>query len=322
MAELTATDLLRSVRTLSGLARETVDTGAVELALGHELVSLEGVDHVFIKHVGATGRMLTATGFCADGSSTDYALDQAGGPYAADWVAATARPLVVPETRAPGTVRPQLTDPHGLITAALLPLVSGGSVRAVIVLGSTSPRTWPEADLEVAATLIELAAASITLDDAQQAARIDPLTGCLNHGAMLSRLAEEISRAERQGTPLACMLLDLDNFKQVNDTRGHPAGDALLRQVADALRREYRTFDSVARYGGDEFLVILPNALGPRTDIAASRALRMLRSLGITCSVGCAQWEDETVGDFISKADEALRLGKAAGKDTVGPIAR
>lgn len=322
MPELNATDLLRSVRRLSGFARESVDTSAVEQALGRELLALGGVDQVFIKHVGATGRMLTATAISAEGPSVDIALDQHGSPYAADWVAATARPLVVPDTRAPGTLRPQLSEPRGLVTAALLPLTAGGTVRAVVVLGSSAPRAWPEEDLEVATTLIELAAASIALDDAHQAARIDPLTGCLNHGAMVSRVAEEISRAERQGTPLACMLLDLDNFKQVNDTQGHPAGDALLRQVADALRREYRTFDSVARYGGDEFLVILPNALGPRTDIAASRALRLLRGLGITCSVGCAQWEDETVGDFIAKADEALRCGKAAGKDTVGRIAR
>jgi len=322
MSELTANHLLQSVRRLSGLSRDRVDTSAVERTLGHELLALQGVDQVFVKHVGPGGRIMTATAVLGDGSCAEYALDQHGGPYAADWVAATARPLVVPDTGAPGTVRSQLVEPHGFVTAALLPMIAAGSVRAVVVLGSDEPRPWPESDLEVAATLIELAASSLALDDAHQAARIDPLTGCLNHGAMIARLSEEISRAERQGTPLACMLLDLDNFKLVNDTQGHPAGDALLRQVGDALRREYRSFDSVARYGGDEFLVILPNALGPRTDIAASRALRLLRGLGITCSVGCAQWDDEAVGDFICKADEALRSGKAAGKDTVGRIAR
>ena len=322
MPELTAPELLRSVRRLSALVRDRADPGAVERALGRELLGLDGVDQVFVKHVSGTGRMFTATAMLADGTVSELALDRQGGPYAADWVAAAARPLVVPDTRAAGTLRPQLAEPHGMVTAALLPLIAAGNVRAVVVLGSRHPRPWPEADLEVASTLIELAATSIALDDAHQAARIDPLTGCLNHGAMIARLAEEISRADRQGTPLSCLLLDLDNFKQVNDTQGHPAGDALLRQVGDALRREYRTFDSVARYGGDEFLVILPNALGPRTDIAASRALRLLRGLGITCSIGTAQWDDETVGDFICKADEALRSGKAAGKDTVGRIAR
>ena len=111
--------------------------------------------------------------------------------------------------------------------------------------------------------LADLAGTAIALRDARLAAAIDPLTGCLNHGAMRERLAEEIARARRQGTPLAVTILDLDDFKRVNDTYGHPTGDALLRHVAEALRAEYRSFDQVARYGGDEFVVILPNVQGP-----------------------------------------------------------
>ena len=105
----------------------------------------------------------------------------------------------------------------------------------------------------------------MALRDARVAAAIDPLTGCLNHGAMRERLAEEIARARRQGTPLAVMILDLDDFKRVNDTYGHPTGDALLRHVGDALRAEYRSFDQVARYGGDEFWSSSPTsaARGP-----------------------------------------------------------
>jgi diguanylate cyclase (GGDEF)-like protein len=143
---------------------------------------------------------------------------------------------------------------------------------------------------------------------------------------MRERLAEEIARARRQGTPLAVTILDLDDFKHVNDTYGHPTGDALLRHVAEALRAEYRSFDQVARYGGDEFLVILPNVRGPRADIAAARALRVLREIhiarpeggheGITVSCGVAEWvEPEGPAELLERADKALRGSKAAGKD-------
>jgi diguanylate cyclase len=143
---------------------------------------------------------------------------------------------------------------------------------------------------------------------------------------MRERLAEEIARARRQGTPLAVTILDLDDFKRVNDTYGHPTGDALLRHVAEALRAEYRSFDQVARYGGDEFVVILPNVRGPRADIAAARALRVLREIhltrpdggheGITVSCGVAEWAaPEGPAELLERADQALRGSKAAGKD-------
>ena len=97
-------------------------------------------------------------------------------------------------------------------------------------------------------------------DDIRTAASTDALTGLLNHGAMQVRVREEIARAAREEQPLCCVLIDLDDFKRVNDELGHPAGDALLRRVADALRAEVRPYDQVARYGGDEFVLVLPGA--------------------------------------------------------------
>ena len=99
-------------------------------------------------------------------------------------------------------------------------------------------------------------------DDVRTAASTDALTGLLNHGAMQVRVREEIARAARDGQPLCCVLIDLDDFKRVNDELGHPAGDALLRRVADALRAEVRPYDQVARYGGDEFVLVLPGTDG------------------------------------------------------------
>jgi diguanylate cyclase (GGDEF)-like protein len=180
---------------------------------------------------------------------------------------------------------------------------------------------------EASAVLTDVAMTVLALLDARAAARIDPLTGLLNRGAMLERLDEEIERARRTSTTLACLLIDLDDFKQVNDQHGHATGDALLRHVSGVLRGEFRLTDQVARYGGDEFVVILPQAAGPRAEIAARRALKALRGVHllvegrydpVRASIGLAAWaEGESASDVLAKADVALLASKRQGKDRV-----
>ena len=98
------------------------------------------------------------------------------------------------------------------------------------------------------------------LSEAVDRADRDPLSGLWNHRAFHRRLEEEADRAQRDGTGLAVVMLDLDNFKFFNDAYGHLAGDAVLRQVADALRGACRSYDTLARFGGDEFALLLPLA--------------------------------------------------------------
>jgi diguanylate cyclase (GGDEF)-like protein len=148
----------------------------------------------------------------------------------------------------------------------------------------------------------------------------------MNHRAMRRRLDEEIGRAERSGSPLSCLLIDLDNFKLVNDRHGHPAGDTMLRDVVQALVGEFRAFDRVARYGGDEFVVILPNADLESAAAAGIRALERLQELpvfedtgpGVAASIGVAQWQPRMTTDQLLEAcDAALLRSKRQGKGRV-----
>ncbi|MCK6452627.1 MAG: diguanylate cyclase [Alphaproteobacteria bacterium] len=157
---------------------------------------------------------------------------------------------------------------------------------------------------------------------------LDPLTGAHNRQAMLDELERERARAERAGTRLCVALADLDHFKRVNDTFGHAAGDRVLHVAAGRLLASVRPYDTVFRYGGEEFLLCLPNA-----DLATAAAicerlraalaetpveLEDLRWVPVTASFGVAAFEPGTgVREAIMSADRALYAAKEAGRDRV-----
>ncbi|MEM7449266.1 MAG: GGDEF domain-containing protein [Myxococcota bacterium] len=156
----------------------------------------------------------------------------------------------------------------------------------------------------------------------------DPLTRLYNRRHLDERLQSEFSYAKRHATPLAVLLLDVDHFKNVNDTFGHPAGDAVLRVVGKALERMLRAEDLVARYGGEEFCV-LARGIDPRNAaIVADRCRRTVEQLSlpwesqeirVTTSVGFAIWTITTpysdVSSMLAAADEALYAAKSAGRN-------
>jgi diguanylate cyclase (GGDEF)-like protein len=178
---------------------------------------------------------------------------------------------------------------------------------------------------ELARTLVDQAATGLALVRARAEAGTDAVAGCMNHRAMRRRLEEEIDRASRAGSPLSCLLIDLDDFKRVNDEHGHQAGDEVLRHVVQALVGEFRAFDRVARYGGDEFVVILPNADLRSAAAAANRALEQMRvapsvgeEVGIAASIGVAEWHAPMgVEELLQACDQALLRSKREGKGRV-----
>ena len=157
----------------------------------------------------------------------------------------------------------------------------------------------------------------------------DPLTQILNHGAILDALLNEINRAQREHQPLSLILADLDGFKNVNDSYGHVAGDQVLIEVARRMRNCLRSYDAIGRYGGEEFLVVLPNSddsqalrLAERIRVAiCSEPFRFQRvNLAVTVSQGVTTWTDPDsipIERLIQAADRALYTVKNSGRNSV-----
>lgn len=157
----------------------------------------------------------------------------------------------------------------------------------------------------------------------------DPLTGCLNRRALMEKLDEELDRMRRYGLALSVLMIDLDRFKIVNDTRGHLVGDSVLRQVGELLRRHVRSVDVVARYGGEEFVIVLPETALKGALAFAERVRERIADhdfaeagdpLFITVSVGVASVPPGEVVDpdaLIALADAALYRAKNEGRNLV-----
>lgn len=148
---------------------------------------------------------------------------------------------------------------------------------------------------------------------------VDPLTGLYNRRHLRWRLEQEVARAARHAGELAVCVLDLDDFKAFNDRYGHLEGDRRLRQVGRLLRQTLRRSDTAFRYGGEEFVLLLPQCGGGAARRAAERTLEAMRSSGVTASIGVADLAgtgpDAT--ELLRCADAACLLAKAAGKNQV-----
>lgn len=156
----------------------------------------------------------------------------------------------------------------------------------------------------------------------------DPLTGVLNRRQYMIASAAELTRTRRYGFPLSVLMIDIDNFKRINDTYGHAVGDLTIRTLASTTRAALRLPDILARYGGEEFVVTMPQTAEPEALRVAERLRQNLGSveivtkdgpLTITVSIGLAQWMpgESTIEDVLDRADKALYVAKHNGKNQV-----
>lgn len=175
----------------------------------------------------------------------------------------------------------------------------------------------------------------IALTEAERRAQTDPLTGVLNRRSLVERLEAACLRARARGLPIALLFIDLDHFKEINDSHGHLAGDACLRAIIDPIHAELRQSDVIGRYGGEEFVVILssadvsaaqPIAERIRNRVAEVRVAGFGTPIRLTCSIGLAT--SDTLGvwgeHLIARADAAVYAAKKSGRNRVqvaGPLA-
>ena len=166
-------------------------------------------------------------------------------------------------------------------------------------------------------------------EEIRKMARRDALTGLLNRGAIFETFAAELSRARRERAPISIMMADVDHFKRVNDSLGHLAGDCVLRAVADRLGAQVRPYDALGRYGGEEFLVVLPGCSGAEALEVAERLREFVagspiacegRPIPVTISLGVTSIErviSDAPEPLIAAADAALYEAKHAGRNRV-----
>ena len=255
------------------------------------------------------------------------------GEWVIGHVFSTRRPVIVRDVRTlAGAAR---ADRYRSASFAAIPVVSGKDTIGVLSVTDKRDGTGLERHdvivLRAFAVWAGIALASARIESAAErlayAATIDSLTGLLNRTYFDSRLHQELERAKRENGTLALMIADIDAFKAINDQWGHREGDAVLRTVGSVIRGAVRVFDCCARYGGDEFAIVMPNATRESALGCAERIRRRLAEHHggsgdehppVTMSIGVAVLgEGDTVTDLMVRADRCMYQAKAQGKNCV-----
>jgi diguanylate cyclase (GGDEF)-like protein len=254
--------------------------------------------------------------------------------------------VVVPDTH----LDPSLRQHHAVTGAPHIRFYAAHPVRNSddVPIGTVSlidyqPRSFSREDgqlLADMAALVErdvclksMSAAQLDLqkknNNLRRKSLIDPLLGTWNRGAIMRILTIEAARCTKAGEPLSLIVADLDNFKKINDTYGHPAGDAVLVRVASRLRSCFRLQEALGRYGGEEFLIVLPGASHVAAMAVAERMRQAIAmqpetvgaaAFNLTISAGVASSDlflGATTEELISRADVALYAAKDAGRNRV-----
>jgi diguanylate cyclase (GGDEF)-like protein/excisionase family DNA binding protein len=291
----------------------------------YDTVSIELREPTTGRLRAVTARGVHAAEFLADGQSEDEGV--------AGWVIAHNEPVLVDDERRDPRVRalPGVGPVDGSLV--VVPLRDRQSVSGVLVverLGDSDRFTADESELiQLFAAQVSIALQNATIHAAVETrARTDDRTGLLNHAAFVEHLVRAVTRGE----PFGLIMLDLDDFRAVNNALGHQAGDRFLREVGQAVRRAGRDSDQIFRYGGDEFVLILPGSDAVGAQVVAERIRAAVAEAGselggiherVAASIGIASYPEdgERPDEILLAADRACFVAKRSGRDRIATAA-
>ena len=313
---LELTRLLAAERSLEEALKATTDA-ALELL---------PCDHASLRLLDDERRELLSTARSGAGASLVPASFRSG-EGVLGLVADTGRAALVEDTDTDERFKRAMTG-FALRSLVAVPMIAGGQVVGVLSASSPTPLTFTGHHRDLAQLLANCTVPAIETARLGRLAVTDDLTRAFNVRYLGSRMTEEVGRARRYGEGFSVLMLDLDHFKRVNDTYGHPAGDEVLRAFTDRVRGEVREPDVLIRRGGEEFVLLMPST---KTEEAAKVADRIRAavaatpiatpshgSIPLTVSIGVATWRaGEDPKTVEARADAALYRAKDEGRDRV-----
>jgi diguanylate cyclase (GGDEF)-like protein len=311
----------RELRIIYRIAQETTAVLDLETLLGRIVTIIREVMGYYMVSILLPG---SRPDELRVGAHSGYAVDITGLTIAVDegitgWVFARGEPKIVPDVR----VEPRYVGVDDTVRSELaFPLVSRGRVVGVLNAESQDVDAFSEADVALMSAVGSQLASSLEVaqlhDTLKREASHDPLTRLNNRRLFLERIQQAVARTAASGESFSIVFLDVDGLKRINDTFGHLAGDALLREVSNALTDAVRGEDVVARYGGDEFVVLLPSTGAAAAAVVAQRisdgiarhrfmaGRDLLQIPGVSLGIATFPQDGSTAEELLATADATL----------------
>jgi diguanylate cyclase (GGDEF) domain len=331
-------DLAGELRRLLDMSSElsgSLDPRQVANLMAGHLTRAMGVDECGISYYNRDAGRVESLGYYPFLDDLEPFFDTSGYPETIRVLEGQETVIVDADDPAADPAEVALMRLEGNLVLTMLPLVAKGHAIGLVELFSRTHVILDAEHLQLARTMANEAAMALEnarlYEDARKLADRDPLTGFYNHRFLHERLGEEVVRTQRARRSMSVLMLDLDDFKLVNDTFGHLFGDRVLTWTAELIRSTLRASDIPARYGGDEFVIILPETDGDEARSAAERILEAFRDrafvseqrgpVPIGASIGVATFpaEGRTATELLAAADRALyRVKRDGGHDAAG----